>query len=134
MTVQEYMDGRARYAEIGRGGTGAAQQAARNDYHAELSQGFERTLRREGVRGADAARQASNMATQRMSSLAALHNPDMIAGGRDAISGLGDRGVNSSIGNQWNKGDRIQGLDRAAADVPAHERSTTRMSAKLKRC
>jgi len=36
-----------------------------------------------------------------MTSLAALHNPDLIAGGKDIIDDFGDRQVNSSIGPQW---------------------------------
>ena len=39
------------------------------------------------------------------SNMAALHDPDQVAGGfYDHITGMGDRGVNSSIGSQWGKG------------------------------
>jgi hypothetical protein len=72
------------------------------------------------------------MATDRMKNLAALHNPDMFAGGKDVIGGMGDKGVNSSIGAQW-KGRAAQ-LDKEARSIPASERGSTKMNSKLKRC
>ncbi|KWC84734.1 hypothetical protein WL57_18675 [Burkholderia cepacia] len=67
-----------------------------------------------------------------MKTLAALHNPDMIAGGKDVVTMMGDRGVNSSIGSQ--RKDRVAELDEAAKNVPEAERGGTKMNAKLKRC
>jgi hypothetical protein len=72
------------------------------------------------------------MATGRMKTLAALHNPDMFAGGKDVIGGMGDKGVNSSIGGQWK--DRAAQLDKEARSIPASERGSTKMNSKLKRC
>ena len=44
-------------------------------------------------------REAKDKAEKWLSSQAALHNPDQIAGGNPMnVSGLGDKGVNSSIG------------------------------------
>ena len=68
-----------------------------------------------------------------METLAALHNPDMFMGGKNVIDGMGDRQVNRSIGSQW-KGGRANELDKAAEAVPASERATTKMNAKLERC
>ncbi|WP_259642423.1 polymorphic toxin type 15 domain-containing protein, partial [Pseudomonas savastanoi] len=65
-------------------------------------------------------------------SLAALHNPDIIAGGKDVINDLGDRRINSSIGPQWPS--RIGELDRAANLVPNELRNATKINAKLERC
>jgi hypothetical protein len=132
MSVKEYLEGRARYQEIGRQGTGAAQQKARDKYSAELVDKFVETLRENGVRGAAAQQQAAAMAADRMKSLSALHNPDLIAGGKDAVTSMGDKGVNSSIGSQWK--DRVAELDEAAKEIPEHERGDTKMNAKLKRC
>ncbi|WP_366920050.1 polymorphic toxin type 15 domain-containing protein [Burkholderia cepacia] len=56
----------------------------------------------------------------------------MIAGGKDVVTTMGDRGVNSSIGSQWK--DRVAELDEAAKNVPEAERGGTKMNAKLKRC
>lgn len=52
--------------------------------------------------------------------LAALHRLDIIAGGNPTrISGLGDSGVNSSLGSQWKA--RIADIDQAVLDyVAAH--------------
>ncbi|NWC83556.1 hypothetical protein HX798_25180 [Pseudomonas putida] len=49
----------------------------------------------------EAKKLSTKQAKETMSSLAALHNPDLIAGGKDLISDFGDRQVNSSIGPQW---------------------------------
>jgi Novel toxin 15 len=134
MTVKEYLEGRAKYAEIGREGTGAAQQSARDKYAAELQEGFKEQLKEQGVRGAAAAEQAAKSTKDKMDTLAALHNPDMIAGGKDVVTGMGDRGVNSSIGGQWNKEGRLQDLDAHAQKIPEAARATTKMNVKLERC
>ena len=72
------------------------------------------------------------MAAERMETLAALHNPDMIAGGKDVVTAMGDKRVNQSIGSQW-KG-RVAALDEAALEVPEAARGSTKMNAQLKRC
>ena len=131
LTVKEYLEGRAKYQDIGRKGTGAAQSAARARYSKELTQGFKDQLLTSGASG-DISAQASQMAADKMKTLAALHNPDMIAGGKDLVTSMGDKGVNSSIGSQWK--DRTADLDKAAKDVPESERATTKMNTKLKRC
>ncbi|WP_267188602.1 polymorphic toxin type 15 domain-containing protein [Listeria marthii] len=46
--------------------------------------------------------QAKKEAREWLDTQAALHNPDQIAGGKAEISGgMGDKGINSSIGSQW---------------------------------
>jgi len=45
---------------------------------------------------------------------------------------MADRGVNSSIGARWK--DRVGDLDKAAREIPEHERGNTKMNTKLKRC
>ena len=132
MTVKEYLEGREKYKEIGRQGTGAAQSAAREKYSAELTNKFTKQLADQGVVGAAAQTQAAGMAADKMKTLAALHNPDMIAGGKDVVTTMGDRGVNSSIGSQWKN--RTAEMDKAAKEVPESERATTKMNTKLKRC
>ena len=131
MTVKEYLDGRQRYDEIGRKGTGKAQDLARQKYEKELKQKFEDSLLRSDFEG-DIEAEAAKLATAKMETLAALHNPDMIAGGKDVVTALGDRGVNSSIGAQW-KG-RIAELDQAAKEVPEAARAKTKMNTSLSRC
>lgn len=138
LTVKEYLEGREKYQDIGRKGTGAAQSAARDKYAAELTDGFKKELGKQGVVGAAAQTQAAGMAADKMKTLAALHNPDMIAGGKDVVTNMGDKGVNSSIGRQWTHNDesksRVAQMDKAAKEVPESERATTKMNTKLKRC
>lgn len=92
----------------------------------------EKRFRRDGVSARDAERLAEEEATSLMSELAALHNPDMIAGGLDKISGFGDRKVNSQIGALWKK--RAKALDALAEAVPEADRATTKMNSALIRC
>jgi hypothetical protein len=131
LTVKEYLEGRERYQQIGRHGTGKAQQAARDNYSKELTVKFEKQLEKSGASG-DISKQATQMAKDRMDTLAALHNPDMIAGGKDVVTTMGDKGVNSSIGSQWK--DRVADMDKAAKEIPESERGDTKMNTKLKRC
>jgi hypothetical protein len=67
-----------------------------------------------------------------MATLAALHNPDLFAGGKDLISDFGDRSVNASIGAQWRK--RIGGLDELAKEIASQDLATTKINARLERC
>ena len=103
LTVQEYLDNRQQYLEQGRAIEGnAAQQAAReNAYLDKVAE-----LRRNGLSAED----AKSRANEWINSQAALHNPDQVAGGNASnIGGVGDRGVNSSIGAQWRY--RIDAVD-----------------------
>ncbi len=103
LTVQEYLDNRARFISEGRAPeANAAQQAARETaYWARVEALFE-----DGLSFAEAREQALEW----LSTQAALHSPDQIAGGfPDRISGLGDKNINSSIGSQWRS--RISAVD-----------------------
>lgn len=95
LTVDEYLKNRERYIAEGRALEGnVAQQTAReeafSDKVAELmadGKSFDVTEKE---------------AREWLDTQAALHNPDQIAGGKaDIIGGMGDKGINSSIGSQW---------------------------------
>jgi Novel toxin 15 len=131
MTAQEYLDGRDKFKQFGRG-SGAPAADARAAYEKELTEVLREQYKSEGLSATEAKAKATIDATERMKTLAALHNPDMVAAGTNVIGDMGDRQVNSSIGSQW-KG-RVSELDKAANAVPANERATTRMNAKLERC
>ncbi|WP_372240373.1 polymorphic toxin type 15 domain-containing protein [Pseudomonas sp. MN1F] len=66
----------------------------------------------------EAKKLSAKQAKETMSSLAALHNPDLIAGGRDVISDFGDRQVNSTIGPQWRSrvGELIQSIEKQSKE------------------
>ncbi|WP_313301735.1 polymorphic toxin type 15 domain-containing protein [Pseudomonas sp.] len=80
----------------------------------------------------DAELVAVEKSKNRMSVLAALHNPGLMAGDRDIISDFGDRQVNSTIGPQWKS--KLPNLKKAAEKIPLELRSTTRMNTKLHKC
>ena len=100
-------------------GTSKAQQQAREDFKSELIGKYINKLIKQGVYGKEAAKRATELATNDMKTLNALHNPDLIAGGYDKVVDLGDASVNKSIGSQWNtKGDsnlsRVSIMDKEA--------------------
>jgi len=117
-------------------------RAARAAQEGRLKTKFALQLREQGWSTLDARTRAAEMAADQMKTLAALHNPDMVAGGRDVIAGFGDRSINSRIGAQWKaltgepgaKSTRLAELDKAAERVPESLRVTTKMNAKLERC
>jgi Domain of unknown function (DUF4157)/Novel toxin 15 len=62
---------------------------------------------------------------------AALHDPDQNAGGYpSAISGVGDRDVNSSVGSQWK--DRVYLIDREVAKIPEVLRPDLHLNTRLR--
>ncbi|WP_414739029.1 polymorphic toxin type 15 domain-containing protein [Listeria monocytogenes] len=95
LTVDEYLKNRERYIAEGRALEGnVAQQTAReeafSDKVAEL------------MADGKSFDVAEKEAREWLDTQAALHNPDQIAGGKaDIIGGMGDKGINSSIGSQW---------------------------------
>lgn len=63
-----------------------------------------------------------------------LHNPDQIAGGyADRIGGMGDSGINSSIGAQWQY--RIDAVDEQilemASKLSPEQLNSTYLNVKL---
>ncbi len=107
-------------------------KAARVALSTDLETKFRDEFLLEGKLPAKAASLAKEKALRKLSTLAALHNPDLFAGGKDIINDFGDRRVNSSIGSQWPS--RIENLDRAVSSVADPIRSTTKINATLKRC
>jgi hypothetical protein len=132
MTVEEYIKGREAFEEGAVSRDLNAARRARARYEAELSEKLQEQFEDVGMSPRDAKIKARDEAAKRMKALAALHNPDMIAGGRDVIKDFGDRSVNSRIGPQWRN--RVGTLDQAAAQVPISERAHLKMNAKLERC
>lgn len=80
----------------------------------------------------DAKMAAVREAKKIMSTLAGLHNPDLIAGGKDIIGSFGDRQVNSSIGPQWRN--KIQALKKAAEQVATSKRQSILINVYLHIC
>nr|WP_288826852.1 polymorphic toxin type 15 domain-containing protein [uncultured Clostridium sp.] len=127
LTVDEYLTNRDRYLAEGRALEGnAAQQAAREQ---ALTDKIEELVD-SGKSIEDATKQANDW----MNSQAALHNPDQIAGGNPLnVSGMGDKGINSSLGSQWKY--RIDDVDaqirKAAEMMTEAERQSTHLNIKF---
>ncbi|QDO86669.1 hypothetical protein FM037_13910 [Shewanella psychropiezotolerans] len=147
MTVQQYLDNRKAYKEIGRKGTGAAQKEARTKFKDKLIEQYTDELLLEGANDEDILDKATELALKDMKTLNALHNPDMIAGGFDAKDAkgngialdLGDASVNQSIGSQWKtKGgetsSRVGLMDVEAHKALAEHGPNTKMNVDLHRC
>lgn len=82
--------------------------------------------------GAEAATRTKDV----MSKLAALHEPDMVAGGwmQPEPKGMGRSDVNSSIGSSWNQEERVSSMDAAADDAIKNGRGDEKMNVRLKPC
>jgi Novel toxin 15 len=134
MTVGEYLDNRARYETVQRAGTGGAQQAARDAMEEQISESIKKSLRSQGIVGRKATDMAQARTDEIMGSLAALHDPDLKAGGADVIRGMGNANVNSSLGSQWSKGGRVEEMDKAAREALAKYGPDAKMNVTLERC
>ena len=134
MTVDEYLKGREAFDSKSSVRDPNVARQAREAHQKALIRDISRTLRSEGMSRSQAMNEATKQASDIMKTLAALHNPDMVAGGKDVISGFGQRGINSRIGAQWRQYERLTQLDKAANDVPEALRGRIKMNAKLERC
>ena len=102
MSPDDVLDNMDSFAENGRPpGDAAARRQAGNDWIRDRAE----ELRDEEGLGREAA---EAQAQRERSGLAALHTPDLIAGGSGLIKGMGNKGVNSSLGSQWRHGTRQQ--------------------------
>ncbi len=114
LRVDEWVANRARYEAQGRPAeAGAAQEAARE-------------LVREELR---AQNKTEDEIRRHLAELAALHEPDLIAGGRITTRKLGSRFINSSIGSQWRT--RVGIIQAAVNDIRSSDRARMRMNVRL---
>ncbi|MCX7111598.1 MAG: polymorphic toxin type 15 domain-containing protein [Proteobacteria bacterium] len=133
MTVAEYLEGREKFKDIRRGSS-SEQAKARMQYESSLQKTFTQELKDKGILGQEAENQAKQLAKDRMSTLNALHNPDMVAGGKNEIHDFGNTNVNKSLGSQWKYKDRLAELDKQANEIPESERKNTKLKTELNRC
>ena len=127
LTVREYLDNRQKYIGQGRAiESNAAQQAAREKAFVDKVD----ELQDAGL----SLKEAEEQAEKWLDTQAALHNPDQVAGGYASnVGGVGDKGVNSSIGSQWRY--RIDGVDaqikKMAESMSEAEKNSTYLNVKL---
>jgi hypothetical protein len=133
LTIDEYLEGRDTYGPDSR--DPAVARKARAQHQKKLATKLTDELLKDGkLPLKEAKARAASMAAEKMKTLAALHNPDLYAGGKDVIADFGDRGINSRIGSQWKSESRIAQIDDAAKRIPLAERGNTKMNVKLERC
>ncbi|MDZ5739209.1 polymorphic toxin type 15 domain-containing protein [Pseudomonas asiatica] len=87
-------------AMVGYQSGGQFRTSLNKDYQDSIQDEIESELRKL-MDPAEAQKVAIEKTKNHMLATAALHNPDLVAGGRDAISDFGARQVNSIIGPQW---------------------------------
>ncbi|MCU8102959.1 polymorphic toxin type 15 domain-containing protein, partial [Vibrio vulnificus] len=97
-----YMENRQRYKDMKRIGTGSAQSDFRGKFNKRIEKSLEASYGKTKSR-AEAKKLAKARAKEIVDNLAALHDPDMIAGGADKVSRMGRKDVNGSLGPQWAK-------------------------------
>ena len=145
LTVGEYLTNRQRYNDLiaAHGHTkareiltdgGKAQKAARKDLENKIFDSVIESMERKGIFGKKAEEAAEKIVANQLSQLAALHDPDLRAGGEDKIARLGNKNVNSSLGSQWAKNSRAQAIDNAAIAAAETYGEDINMNIKLERC
>jgi Novel toxin 15 len=142
MSVSEYLKNRERWGQMKRMGTAAEQAKARADAIADMAKANRDELLAQGKSIKEASTLGKQKAEVAAKGMDVLHSPDLSAGGSaQGTTGLGDKGVNRSIGSNWGQdqdetktGKRVRKLDESAKEVPEAERDQTKMNVKLKRC
>ncbi len=149
LTVAEYEQSRDDFRANGRG-NGLDQRQTREEYEQYLLELYNERYKKSGMSKTEAKQKSQETTNNIMGTLAALHNPDQVAGGSQSKvpMEMGLQSVNSSIGTFWtkkpnddtmNESDRhltrVDSIDKAVADLPADtDKTQTRMNVKLRRC
>ncbi|MGF6276055.1 hypothetical protein ABIB38_004462 [Massilia sp. UYP11] len=137
LTVTEYKAARDAFGAMNRNPAAAsAQESARKLFEERVAGNIKKSLQKGGMGALKAKQEAAARAKDVMSKLAALHDPDMVAGGwmHPNSTGMGRADVNSSIGGGWNQSDRISGMDREANRAIEGGRVDQKMNVKLEPC
>jgi hypothetical protein len=137
LTATKYKEARELFGRMNRNpAADAAQAASRKKFGLDLQTSIKESLQRAGMGAAQAKREAAKRAEDVMNRLAALHEPDMVAGGwmHPEPTGMGRADVNASIGASWNQNDRVSGMDREADKAIKSDRGEQSMNVKLEPC
>jgi filamentous hemagglutinin len=137
LSATEYKAARDAFASMNRNpAADAAQAGFREIASSRIATSIRESLRKSGMGAAKADAEAATRAKAVMEKLAALHEPDMVAGGwaHPNPTGMGRADVNSSIGGSWNQNDRVAGMDREANRAIGNGRGDQKMNVKLEPC
>jgi filamentous hemagglutinin len=137
LSATEYKAARDAFAAVNRNpAADAAQEGFRARLAADIRKSIGKSLLKKGLSTTQARSEAVTRTEAVMNKLAALHDPDMVAGGwmHPDPTGMGRRDVNSSIGASWNQNDRVAGMDREANRAIENGRGDQKMNVKLEPC
>lgn len=137
LTATQYKAARDAFQAVGRNPVADGAQAGyRSDFAAQVFDSIQGSLTRGGMGLGQAKTEAANRTKDLMGKLAALHDPDMVAGGwmQPGPMGMGRADVNSSIGASWNQDGRVSSMDAAADDAIRNGRGDEKMNVKLEPC
>ncbi len=134
LTVDEFIKNRDAYLERAKNGkTGRSKEGgkAQKEYREQFKEDMVEDLMENHGKSYS---EAEKLTDDFMKDKAALHDPDQVAGGHaDNITGLGDSGINSSLGRQWK--DRIPDVDKqireAAKNMTQAEKESTLLNVNL---
>ena len=137
LTATEYKAARDAFRAMNRNPAATdAQEDFRKAASRRIAASIRESLRKGGMGALEARAETVRRAKAVMDKLAALHDPDMVAGGwmYPNPNGLGRKDVNSSIGGSWNQNDRVSGMDREAEMAIESGRGDQKMNVKLEPC
>jgi Novel toxin 15 len=115
ISVPDWIQNRKDYLKSGRG-SNVPQEEVRELYRKQLKN--------------DNPTWSNTQIEKELALLAALHEPDLVAGGFNVIGKLGSRYINSSIGSQWRT--NVDVLEEAVENIrPKEDKKKRRINVKL---
>ncbi|MFG6443099.1 polymorphic toxin type 15 domain-containing protein, partial [Roseateles sp. LKC17W] len=135
MSADEFLAARKAYEANKRNPDAAKSQAKyRAGYRKQLEDQVEKDLREQGFSGRELDEMKLAKVNSTMVNLAALHEPDMVAGGffQPAPTCMGSKSVNCSIGAQW--ADKLAEMENYARGAVRDGHGGARLTFDLKTC
>ncbi|MEX6324918.1 polymorphic toxin type 15 domain-containing protein [Providencia hangzhouensis] len=127
MTADEFMLARKAYKEAGRNKTAQKlQEDFRKEQQKIIENSIQKSLQKNGITDRNYIKtRAKEKSEEIMKNMAALHEPDMVAGGwhDPKPSGLGNTKVNSAIGGSWPS--KVKSVDDATGKTLKESRITS---------
>lgn len=147
MLAKDFAEARSKFnvakkTSPSNGGRNPQAAAAQEAYRSKRAKAIERSIYENTIRKNPkidprvAESNAASKTKEIMGSLAALHEPDMVAGGwhQPKPSALGDKAVNSAIGGSWSQKGRVKLLEDTAKKAVARGDGSNVMNVELTIC
>ncbi|GAA4798967.1 putative Ig domain-containing protein [Lysobacter hankyongensis] len=132
LSVEQYLKARQAYIDLGRNPAAKkAQEQFARAFEKEMRSKIFKEMVNDGMPVAQAKKAATARAADIRSTLAALHEPDMVAGGwlSPLPVRMGLSNVNSAIGASWNG--RLGAIDQWARTAMANGYGSSKMNVRL---